>query len=81
MVESAQEMYEAVMARAGAADIFIGAAAVADYRPVAAADQKIKKTAGPLALDFERTPDILAEVAARPMLRSCRSLRGPSGAP
>jgi phosphopantothenoylcysteine synthetase/decarboxylase len=61
-VVSAQEMYAAVqqhLPRAGAA---IFAAAVADYRPVTAAAQKIKKTADHLTLELERTPDILGSV-------------------
>lgn len=65
-VESAEEMYRAVMARAGASDIFIAAAAVADYRPRVQAGQKIKKDRQELELVLERTPDILAAVAALP---------------
>jgi phosphopantothenoylcysteine decarboxylase/phosphopantothenate--cysteine ligase len=48
------------------ADIFISTAAVADYRPANPHDQKIKKTANTLDLNMERTPDVLATVAARP---------------
>ena len=58
-VESAQEMYEAVTARAPEMDIIIKAAAVADYRPAQVADNKIKKKDGDLALPLERTLDIL----------------------
>ena len=58
-VESAQEMFEAVIARAPAADIVIKAAAVADYRPAAVADNKIKKKDGDLSIPLERTLDIL----------------------
>jgi len=47
-------------------DIFISTAAVADYRPARAADQKIKKTSDTLDLCMERTADVLATVAARP---------------
>lgn len=65
-VESAEQMHQAVMARAGGCDIFIGAAAVADYRPRVCADQKIKKHDPVLGLELERTPDILAAVAALP---------------
>ncbi len=65
-VESAEEMHRAVMARAGACDIFIAAAAVADYRPRVQAGQKIKKDRQELELVLERTPDILAAVAALP---------------
>jgi phosphopantothenoylcysteine decarboxylase/phosphopantothenate--cysteine ligase len=46
------------------ASIFIGAAAVADYRPVKRSPVKIKKTESSLSLELERTPDILREVAA-----------------
>jgi phosphopantothenoylcysteine decarboxylase/phosphopantothenate--cysteine ligase len=62
-VESAAEMYEAVMARAEASDIYIGTAAVADYSPAAAEPQKIKKDAAELTLRLARTCDILAAVA------------------
>ena len=62
-VESAAEMYDAVLARAATADIYIGAAAVADYAP-AAAPRKIKKSAPILTLELRRTRDILAAVAA-----------------
>ena len=63
-VTSAEEMYTEVMARAARCDIFIAAAAVADYRPARCAEQKIKKGDGPAALDLVRTPDIVAGVAA-----------------
>ncbi|WJW75765.1 bifunctional phosphopantothenoylcysteine decarboxylase/phosphopantothenate--cysteine ligase CoaBC [Thiohalobacter sp. IOR34] len=66
VVETAAEMHAAVMARAGDCDIFIAAAAVADYRPQAAAAQKIKKSAPRLTLDLVRNPDILADVARLP---------------
>jgi phosphopantothenoylcysteine decarboxylase/phosphopantothenate--cysteine ligase len=62
-VESAEEMYHAVMARAEAADIYIGTAAVADYSPASAEPQKIKKGAGELTLTLTKTRDILAAVA------------------
>ena len=65
-VETALEMHAAVMARAAAADLFVAAAAVADYRPAAPAAEKIKKGAADLRLDLVRNPDILAEVAALP---------------
>lgn len=63
MVESADEMRAAVQAHLGGCDIFIGAAAVADYRPAQAAAQKLKKHNATLSLDLVRNPDILAEVA------------------
>ena len=63
-VASAEEMCAEVMARAAGCDIFIAAAAVADYRPARYEEQKIKKGDGPAALDLVRTPDIVAGVAA-----------------
>ena len=63
-VTSAEEMYAEVLARAARCDIFIAAAAVADYRPARVAEQKIKKGDGPRSVDFVRTPDIVAAVAA-----------------
>ncbi len=63
-VRSAEEMYTAVLARATGADIFIATAAVADYRPTAPAQQKIKKTNNTLSLELVRNPDILADIAA-----------------
>ena len=58
-IDTAAEMADCVLAQMPAADIVIKTAAVADYRPVAAADQKIKKTADRLNVAFERTTDIL----------------------
>lgn len=63
-VESARQMYDAVMLRAAGAHLFIATAAVADYRAAHQADQKIKKTQETLTLNLERNPDILASVAA-----------------
>ena len=64
-VRSAREMREAVLARAGASDVFISAAAVGDFRPESEAAQKIKKNGSdPLDLKLVQNPDILAEVAA-----------------
>ena len=63
-VTSAGEMHAEVMVRAAGCDIFIAAAAVADYRPARVAERKIKKGDAPAALDLVRTPDIVAEVAA-----------------
>jgi phosphopantothenoylcysteine decarboxylase / phosphopantothenate---cysteine ligase len=59
---SAVEMRDAVMSEIGAASVFIAAAAVADYRPVARVESKIKKSESALTLTLEPTPDILAEV-------------------
>ena len=69
-VRSAAQMREAVLS-ALPADIYIGAAAVADYTPRQVAQQKLKKTAGSqtLTLELVRTPDILAEVAAQEQMR------------
>jgi phosphopantothenoylcysteine decarboxylase/phosphopantothenate--cysteine ligase len=64
--ESAADMLAAVLAEIDAADVFIATAAVADYRPVSARDQKIKKHTESLELALERTVDVLATVAARP---------------
>lgn len=63
-VESAADMAAAVKAEFAAADLLIMCAAVADYRPARAAAQKLKKTAATLAVELERTEDILASVAA-----------------
>jgi phosphopantothenoylcysteine decarboxylase/phosphopantothenate--cysteine ligase len=63
-VESAQEMHDAVHAQIADADIFIGVAAVADYRPARTVGEKIKKTEAKMTFELERTPDILASVAA-----------------
>lgn len=63
-VTSAQEMYDAVHAHIKGADIFIGVAAVADYRPATVATDKTKKHAATLMLELVKTPDILASVAA-----------------
>jgi phosphopantothenoylcysteine decarboxylase/phosphopantothenate--cysteine ligase len=65
-VETAEEMRRVVMERAASADIFIAAAAVADYRPHRSATTKIKKSAGEMTLLLDRNPDILAAVAALP---------------
>lgn len=62
-VRSAQQMFDAVMANVKQADIFIGTAAVADYRPVNMSANKIKKTNETLMLELHQNPDILAAVA------------------
>jgi phosphopantothenoylcysteine decarboxylase/phosphopantothenate--cysteine ligase len=64
-VTTAQQMYEAVMARAPQADIILKAAAVADYRPATVAENKVKKTDGDLSIPLVRTRDILAELGAQ----------------
>jgi phosphopantothenoylcysteine decarboxylase/phosphopantothenate--cysteine ligase len=63
-VQSAAEMYSAVIERAKTCDIYIGAAAVADYAPLQTSARKIKKNGPDLSLSLQRTPDILASVAA-----------------
>ena len=64
-VTSALEMRDAVSAALAGADVFIGVAAVADYRPLASAEHKLKKSADTLNIALTPNPDILAEVAAR----------------
>ena len=59
-IESALEMYEKVVENYEDSDIVIKSAAVADYRPKKAADQKIKKKDGDMQILLERNPDILA---------------------
>lgn len=61
-VESAQQMYDAVRDTIKGVDVAILCAAVADYRPVACAEHKIKKSAERLVLELERTPDILGSM-------------------
>ena len=63
-VVTTNEMRAAVLSRLDEATIVIKAAAVADYRPIIRAEQKLKRT-GPLTLEFEPTEDILAEVVQR----------------
>lgn len=63
-VVSAADMAQAVKASAGEQDIIIKAAAVADYRPVVTADEKMKKKDGELTVALERTEDILAYLGA-----------------
>jgi phosphopantothenoylcysteine decarboxylase/phosphopantothenate--cysteine ligase len=63
-VRSAREMHDAVLARAPHSDVFIGAAAVGDFRPRTALPQKFKKGGAALELALVENPDILADVAA-----------------
>ncbi len=65
-VESALEMHAAVMGRIADQDIFVAAAAVADYRVADPAPHKIKKGQQELTLSLVLNPDILAQVAALP---------------
>jgi phosphopantothenoylcysteine decarboxylase/phosphopantothenate--cysteine ligase len=62
-VENAEQMLHQVKARLNGCDIFIAAAAVADYRPLEVATDKIKKHSEQMTLSLERTTDILAHVA------------------
>jgi phosphopantothenoylcysteine decarboxylase / phosphopantothenate---cysteine ligase len=64
-VETAEQMARAVEAEAGGMDLFVGAAAVSDYTPVAPSAQKVKKREGDETLRLARTPDILAGLGAR----------------
>lgn len=62
-VESAEEMFAETHRHIDAADVFIGAAAVSDYRPTNAKTHKIKKSEAELHIDLVRSPDTLASVA------------------
>ena len=63
-VETAEEMYAGVHRCIGDADIFIGCAAISDYKPDCIAEQKIKRTGSTMNLQMVRSPDTLASVAA-----------------
>jgi phosphopantothenoylcysteine decarboxylase/phosphopantothenate--cysteine ligase len=65
-VETAEQMYRSVHDEIAGAQIFIGCAAVSDYRPREAAEQKIKRSAAEMDLPLVRSPDTLASVAALP---------------
>jgi phosphopantothenoylcysteine decarboxylase / phosphopantothenate---cysteine ligase len=66
-VRSAAQMHAAVTDAAASADIYIGAAAVGDYRPTVVAEHKLKKQNGTdLTLQLAENPDILASLSARP---------------
>jgi phosphopantothenoylcysteine decarboxylase/phosphopantothenate--cysteine ligase len=70
-VESARDMYAAVHRHVAEADIFIAAAAVADFQPVTVAKQKIKKQGVSVKLELEPAPDIVksvADMAKRPFV-------------
>lgn len=69
-VRSTRQMYDAVMSRIGDSTVFIGCAAVADFRPVTLADQKIKKEGRrSITLELETTEDIIGAVARDPQPR------------
>lgn len=72
-VQSARDMLAAVQAHVAGCDVFIAAAAVADWRPAEVAERKLKKDGSgqPPALAFVENPDILATVAARPGAPYC----------
>lgn len=63
-VESARQMLAAVQSALEGADIYIGAAAIADYVPASVSAQKIKKSSDTMTLSLVKAPDILASVAA-----------------
>lgn len=65
-VDSAEQMHAAAMELAPTHDVFIGCAAVADYRPASIAEQKIKKTddSDEMSITMVKNPDIIASVAA-----------------
>lgn len=66
-VRSARQMHAAVLAEAEAADVYVAAAAVGDFRPLEVAAHKIKKRGdGGMTLELTQNPDILADVAALP---------------
>jgi phosphopantothenoylcysteine decarboxylase/phosphopantothenate--cysteine ligase len=65
-VETAEQLYRKVHDEIGGAHIFIGCAAVSDYRPRDTAEQKIKRSAAEMDLPLVRSPDTLASVAALP---------------
>ncbi len=64
-VTSAAQMLDVALEQVDDADIFIACAAVADYRPVTTASQKIKKDAEKLSIELTKNPDIVATIAAR----------------
>lgn len=79
-VRSALQMRQAVMERVAQADLFIGVAAVADFRPACVNEHKIKKKgAGTLTLEMVANPDILAEVASLPAAPFCVGFAAESG--
>ncbi len=65
-VTSAQQMFDAALARVETTDVFIGVAAVADYRPKETLRHKLKKSTGEMTLQLQPNPDILGTLAARP---------------
>ena len=80
-VQTAQQMYDAVMSQVAGQDVFIAVAAVADWRVANASSHKLKKDAGGAmpALVFEQNPDILASVAALANKPYCVGFAAESG--
>lgn len=70
-VQTSAQMREATLRNLPGQDVFIGVAAVADYRPKMVSAEKIKKSGEPLTLVLECTSDILGEIAARPDAPLC----------
>ncbi len=70
-ISSAAEMHQAAMDSLAHCDIFIATAAVADYRPVEVASQKIKKSSDSMSIELTRNPDIIASVANHPQRPFC----------
>jgi phosphopantothenoylcysteine decarboxylase/phosphopantothenate--cysteine ligase len=68
-IQTAQEMREAVLARAPVADVIVMAAAVADFRPQTSVPKKLKKAAGPPEVVLLPNPDILNELGHTPGAR------------
>ena len=64
-ITTAQDMYDAVTSRFEEMDVLVMAAAVADYRPVTVASDKIKKKDGDLSVPVERTADILGTIGPK----------------
>ena len=64
-VVSARDMHAVALEHLPGTTMFIGAAAVADFRPAVTAASKVKKNGAPLEMELERNPDIIADVAAR----------------
>lgn len=65
-VETAEQMYQAVLSRVAECTIFIGAAAVADYRPTTVSKEKVKKQGETSRIALQKTKDIVADVASCP---------------
>ena len=70
-VESAAQMFDAVKGALDGCDIFIGVAAVADYRPAKPSEHKIKKSDKAMSVELVPNPDILQHVAALPRAPFC----------